>query len=172
MQSLRSRLDQLHLNVTHLCDYRDTCLVVFTQTRHILMLKCNIRCHMTNRWCVAFRPTNPPVCYAVGNTRKRVCILILNCKNNTVCKQLCLLDIKLPFVSMRPFYLPSEFPQINIIRKWISSVHSLQSLSPEGPNIVLGDFNHCDLKKALGSVINMWIFPHASIKLWINLMVP
>lgn len=30
-------------------------------------------------------------------------------------------------------------------------VYSLRSLSPEAPNIILGDFNHCNLKKTLGS---------------------
>ncbi|XP_039455156.1 uncharacterized protein LOC120433247 isoform X1 [Oreochromis aureus] len=96
-----------------------------------------------------------------------VCLYINQkwCKNVTVRRQVCLPDIELLSVSLRPFYLPREFPQINVTVVYIhpkanpknatdtisNVIHSLQSLSPEAPNIVLGDFNRCDLKKTLSS---------------------
>ncbi len=62
---------------------------------------------------------------------------------------------------MRPFYLPKEFPQIFIAvvyihpkanestaLEWIySTVQKLQAVSPDAPNLILGDFNHCSLDK-------------------------
>ncbi len=60
---------------------------------------------------------------------------------------------------MRPFYLPREFPQISVTIVYIhpkanestaleliySTVQKLQAMSPDAPNLILGDFNHCSL---------------------------
>lgn len=75
----------------------------------------------------------------------------------TICK-----DIELS-VSLRPFYLPREFPQLFFTvvfihpranstseRRVIADVtHRLDSLSPDAPKFILGDFNNCDLTKTL-----------------------
>lgn len=87
------------------------------------------------------------------------------CKSFTVRKQLCLPDIELLSMSVRPFYLPREFPQLFVTIVYIHPkanaeaaantiirvVQRLRSISPDAPNIILGDFNHCNLNKTLTS---------------------
>lgn len=157
-------MDELHLNVAHLRDYRDTCLMAFTET---WLKDSDPDCSLElNGFGFPIRLDRDP-----GATQKSqgggVCLYINQkwCKNVTVRRQVCLPDIELLSVSLRPFYLPREFPQINVTVVYIhpkanpknatdtisNVIHSLQSLSPEAPNIVLGDFNRCDLKKTLSS---------------------
>ncbi len=78
-------------------------------------------------------------------------------------ERICSPDIKLLSVSLRPFYLPREFPQIFITVVYIHPkansksaagtvskvLSNLKRISPDAPNFVLGDFNNCDLKKTL-----------------------
>lgn len=85
------------------------------------------------------------------------------CKTTLVREKLCTKDIELLSVSMRPFYLPREFPQIFVTVVYIhpkanestaleliySTVQKLQAVSPDAPNLILGDFNHCKLEKIL-----------------------
>lgn len=80
------------------------------------------------------------------------------CKNFTVVKQHCDSDIELLVIKCRPFYLPREFSQIIVSSVYIppdgdadaaadilyTSVHNMESESPEAVEIILGDFNHCD----------------------------
>ncbi|KAK7478081.1 hypothetical protein BaRGS_00030687, partial [Batillaria attramentaria] len=63
------------------------------------------------------------------------------------------------------WYLPREFGQVFMTYVYVhpkvnagdacgattiaDCVHRLQTLSPTAPNIVLGDLNHCDLKRVL-----------------------
>lgn len=67
-------------------------------------------------------------------------------------------------MSLRPFYLLREFPQVYVtvyihpkvnVKVAASTIfrvtQSLQSTSPGAPNIILGNFNHCNLKKTLTS---------------------
>ncbi len=82
------------------------------------------------------------------------------CKNVTVRETVCTDDIELLSVSLRPHYLPREFPQIFLTVAYIHPkanaknavttiqkvTQKLQSLSPDAPCFVLGDFNHCNLK--------------------------
>lgn len=63
-------------------------------------------------------------------------------------------------VSVRPFYLPRKFPQIFVTvvyihpkanaKNAVATIHKvtqkLKSLSPDSPCLILGDFNHCNLK--------------------------
>ncbi len=66
-------------------------------------------------------------------------------------------------VSLRPHYLPREFQQVFVTVVYIHPkanesdaaetlshvVHRLQAMSPDAPNIILGDFNNCTLSKSL-----------------------
>lgn len=57
---------------------------------------------------------------------------------------MCTADIELLSMSVRPSYLPCEFPQIfNTIYK---VTQKLQSMCPNAPSLILGGFNHCNLK--------------------------
>lgn len=94
-----------------------------------------------------------------------VCIYVNKryCSSVTVRESLCSSDVELLSVSLRPFYLPHEFPQIVITTVYIAPkanpstatstifdvVQKLQSMSPEAPHFILGDFNHVSLKKSL-----------------------
>ncbi len=85
------------------------------------------------------------------------------CSSVTVRENICLSDIELLSLSLRPFYLPQEFPQIFLTVVCIHPkanaaaassvifdvVQKLQSVSPDAPNFILGDFNNVSLKKTL-----------------------
>ena len=67
---------------------------------------------------------------------------------------------------LRPKYLPREFGQVfvtavyphpgaraNNVNVGVADIiTSLQSLAPDAPNFIMGDFNHCDLKTTLPSM--------------------
>lgn len=68
-------------------------------------------------------------------------------------------------MSLRPHYLPREFPQLFITIVYIHPkanaasasstvfdvIQKLQSISPDAPNFVLGDFNHVKMNKTFPS---------------------
>ncbi len=76
---------------------------------------------------------------------------------------MCVLKILNYSVSLRPQYLPREFPQIFVTVVYIhpraneanaaetlgSVVHKLQCISPDAPNLIMGDFNKCSMKQCL-----------------------
>ena len=75
----------------------------------------------------------------------------------------CNTNIELLAVSLRPFYLPREFPQLCLILVYIhlkanaaaatehisTSLNRLERISPGSPTFFLGDLNHCSPVKAL-----------------------
>ena len=79
------------------------------------------------------------------------------CKTTLVRENLCTKDIE------RPFYLPREFLQIFVTVVYIhpkanestalelihSTVQKLQAVSPDSPNLILGDFDHYSLDKII-----------------------
>lgn len=127
VQSLKNKTDELQACVSFMHEFRDVCVLAFTET-----------------WLTAI--INPGWC-----------------NNITVRERICPLDIELLSVSVRPFYLPREFPQLFLSVVYIhpsadaktaaevvySVSQRLQSLSPEAPCLFLGDFNHVNCKKAL-----------------------
>ena len=94
-----------------------------------------------------------------------VCLYINQrwCKSVIVREKLCTADLELLSVSLRPPYLPREFPQIFMTVVYIHPraneknacdlIHQvtqkLQAISPDAPHIILGDMNHCTLKTTL-----------------------
>ena len=88
---------------------------------------------------------------------------------------MCTADIELLSVSVRPFYLPREFPQIfvtivyihpkanakNAVTTFRKVTQKLQSLSPDSPCFILGDFNDCNLK----SISNFYQYVSCPIRL-------
>ena len=75
----------------------------------------------------------------------------------------CTPDIELLAVSLRPLYCPREFPQLFYVIVYIhpranctnaaevicKTIQKLDSISPDAPKFVLGDFNYCRLEKHL-----------------------
>lgn len=86
------------------------------------------------------------------------------CKTVIVRESICTPNIELLSISLRPFYLPREIPQVFLTVVYIlpkasladatstivKLVHRLQSISLDAPHFILGDFNSCCLKKPLG----------------------
>lgn len=85
------------------------------------------------------------------------------CYNVTVREEICTSDLELLTISIWPFYLPKEFPQLFLTIVYIHPKASilaatqliaevanrLEAISPEAPKFVLGDFNQCQLHRTL-----------------------
>lgn len=92
--------------------------------------------------------------------------------NVTVREKICLPDIELLTILVRPYYLPREFPQVFLLVVYIhpkanttnanevfSVLQRLQSISPDAPCLVVGDFNHSNCNKTL-SHFHLYITCH------------
>ena len=87
--------------------------------------------------------------------------------NVTVKQRMCTPELELISVSLRPRYLPREFGRIFVTvvyaavydstsaaragKAIAAAVRNLQLISADAPCFIIGDFNHCDLNKALPS---------------------
>ena len=161
-QSIRNKTDELQGNVEHLHEYRDACLLAITESwlkdsdldsSYIIKgfgapVRMDRDPKVTNKSCAG-----------------GVCLYINQrwCNNVTVRERICLPDIELLSVSVRPFYLPREIPQIFVTVVYIHPeaivnnasdtifrvIQRLQSISPDAPNLIVGDFNSCTLNKTL-----------------------
>lgn len=94
-----------------------------------------------------------------------VCVYVNErwCKNFTLRESYCSEDIELLSLSLRPFYLPSEFGQLFITIVYIHPrtnfqaagdviydvVSRLENIAPDALKFVLGDFNVCSLVHVL-----------------------
>lgn len=160
-QSLRAETDELSANTRYLHEYRDACVLAITET----WLDNNIESSVVEpSGFSAFRTDRDPII-----TEKvrggGVCLLIRDewCRAVVIREQLCTPDIELLFVSLRPFYLPREFPQLFFTVVYIhpkanfnkateiifNLSQRLESLSPDAPKFFLGDLNNCPVKKSL-----------------------
>ena len=88
------------------------------------------------------------------------------CNTVTVRDRICTPDIELLSISLRPFYIPREFsqlfftlvyvqPRANVSRAaehMSNNLQKLESLAPDAPKFILGDFNHCDLSKSTKNI--------------------
>lgn len=109
-RSLKAKTDELTASIRYLHEYRSSSVLAITET----WLESNI----TNSevgppgFSVLWTDRDPSI------TRKTrgggVCLLIRDewCRTVVVRESLCTPDIELLYVSLRPFYLPREFPQI------------------------------------------------------------
>lgn len=160
-QSLRGKMDELTANLRYLNEYRNACVLAITET-----------------WLNESTPSREvePTGFTVYRTDRdsditaksrggEVCFLIRDnwCRQVVVRESLCTPDIELLSVSLRPFYLPREFPQLFFTVVYIHPLANsakvsdvlyqlsqrLDSLSPDAPKFILGDFNNCSLKNCL-----------------------
>lgn len=88
---------------------------------------------------------------------------------SSVREAVCTADIELLSVSVPPFYLPREFPQIFITVVYIhpkasannavNTIHKvtqkLQTMSPDALSLIVGDFNQLKINEQLLSVHHM-----------------
>ncbi|KAG7499465.1 hypothetical protein JOB18_039315 [Solea senegalensis] len=162
-QSLRNKVDELQANVEHISEYRDACVIALTET-----------------WLKDYDPTQDFDIDGFGQpyqldrdaqiTGKSlgggVCLYVNPrwCKSVKIRESICSPHIELLSVSLRPFYLPREIPQVFLTVVYIHPradtaeaastiaklVHQLQNKCPDAPHFILGDFNTCSLKQHLG----------------------
>ena len=145
-------------------DVRDSCILAFTET--FLSENDSAADTEIDGFGTPFRLDRDAA--VTGKSRGGgVCLYVnerwCNAKSVTVRESLCTPDVELLSVSLRPAYLPREFPQIfvtvvyihpkaneaNACEHILRVVQKLQQISPDAPNLVLGDMNHCSLKKTL-----------------------
>lgn len=138
-------MDELQANVNHLHEYRNASILAFTET-WLDKDADNSALHMD---------LDPPsdstatVTSPVDNMAE-VCVSTLTpagVPQSDVREELCTPNIELLAVSLRPFYVPREFPQLFFVLVYI--LNKLEQTSPDFPKLILGDFNHCTPEKSL-----------------------
>lgn len=163
-QSLRNKSEELQALVRCNHDFRESCILAFTEswlTDYDSATDLEIDgfgspLRLDRDASVTGKSSGGGVCIYVNESW-------CNAKSITVREKLCTRDVELLSVSLRPAYLPREFPQIFITVVYIHPkanetsaceqilrvVQKLQLISPDAPNLILGDMNHCSLKKTL-----------------------
>ena len=170
VQSIRNKLDELQGNARFLKDYKDCCVMAFTETwvterdqgSDLMITSFGAPHRLDRNSDVTNKTQGGGVCLYI---KQRYCTSV------TVRERMCTPEVELLSVSLHLFYLPREFPQLFITVVYIhpraqapsacKTVHEvvqkLQSISPEAPAFILGDFNNVSLKK---SVPNFHIYIH------------
>ncbi len=154
--SLCNKTDKLEASVYHMHEYRTASILAYTETwlnsnddddtPHINGFAPPLRLDRDRK--LTGKKHSGGVCLYVNTGW---------CSTVIVREKLCTTDIKLLAVSLRPFYLPKEFPQHFLILVYIhpranattatehitSTLYKIVQLSPDSPKFILGDFNHC-----------------------------
>lgn len=163
VQSLQKKTDELQAMVKFQHDYRNVCLMALTET-WLSEGDSDLGLRLDDFGIpVRMDRDARETCKVQGGG---VCLYIREnwCKSVSVKERVCTKDIELLTVALRPQYLPCEFPQLFVTVVYIHSranednaareiervVHELQSVSPDAPSFILGDFNNCTLEKSLG----------------------
>lgn len=160
--SPRNKLDELQANIYHLHEYRTASILAFTETwlnnsdsdnmLHIDGFAPPLRLDRDNK--LTGKQHGSGVCLYVSSRW---------CSTVVVREKLCTTDIELLAVSLHPFYLPREFPQLFFILVYIhpkanadavtehimTSLNKLECISRDSPKFILDDFNHCSPGKTL-----------------------
>lgn len=162
MQSLRNKSDEVQAHVRYQHEFKEACILALTET---WLGEADLDADIAlDGFGTPLRMDR--VAATTGKSRGGGVCLYINerwCKTTLVRERLCTKDIELLSVSMRPFYLPREFLQIfgtvvyihpkanesTALELICSTVQKLQAVSPDAPNLILGDFNHCSLDKIL-----------------------
>jgi hypothetical protein len=162
VQSLRNKMDELQGNARFLKDFKECCVMAFTETwlterdqdSDLMISGFGAPHHLDRNSEVTKKTQGGGVCLYIN---QRYCTSV------TVRERICTPDVELLSVSLRPFHLPRKFPQIFITVVYIHPrahapsscktvydlVQKLQSISPDAPAFVMGDFNHVSLKKSV-----------------------
>lgn len=150
VQSLRSKVDELQANARFVSDYRNACLIALTETwlkEQDLQPDLEI-----DGFGVPLRLDRDPA--ATGKSLGGGLCLYVNkswCNTVAVRETVCAPDIELMSVSLCPYYLPREFPQIFVTlvyihpranadiasRVIVQTVQRLQSIASDTPNFII-----------------------------------
>lgn len=159
-RSLRNKLDELRAQARISYEYRESGLMVFTET-----------------WLCKDVPdsliqidgfTHLRLDRDENSGKKRgggVCIYINEswCRNFAIRETICNPDLELLGITLRPNYLPREFTNIFVFAVYIppsgnvnraasqiaECVHKHLQTKPDAHLLILGDFNQCGLEKSL-----------------------
>lgn len=149
-QSLRRKTDELAANLRFLHEYREACVLAITET----WLDENIpSSDVEPSGYSVFRMDRDPD--ITGKFRGGgVCLLVRDewCGSVLVRERLCTSDIELLCVSLRPYYLPREFPQLFICVVYVhpqannakaseeifTLSQKLESIPPDAPKMFPG----------------------------------
>ena len=154
--------DELQATVNYIHECKNACLLAFTET----WLNGNVH---DNEWFIDGFGTPIHLDRNSSATRKShgggVCLYVNRkwCNIITVRDTLCTLDIELLTVSLQPFYSPREFPRLfftvvyihpcanasRVAESLSSSIHRLDSLSPDASKFILDYFNQFKMGKTL-----------------------
>lgn len=118
VQSLRNKVDELQANVKFLTEYKNACLLALTETwlkDHDVQSDLEI-----DGFGVPFRLDRDPALTG-KSPGGGLCLYVKKnwCNTVVVRETLCTPDIELLSISLRPFYLPREFPQIFVTLVYI-----------------------------------------------------
>ena len=155
VRSVRNKVDELTASCKYNSEYRDSCLICLTET-----------------WLEPHDPEGilniDGYCLIRGDrqgTSKShgggLCIFVNErwCKNITIKDTHCDDNIELLTISCRPYYLPREFNNIYITVAYVppsgnyaqaseslvECVNDMDNNCPNGINLLMGDFNGCDI---------------------------
>ena len=162
VRSLRSKTDELQASVRYMHEYSEACLLAFTESwlddrvhNHELTIDgFGAPIRLDRNKVDTGKEQGGGVCFYVN---KKWCSTVF------VREALCTPDIELLSISLRPFYLPRKFPQLfftlvyihprantsRAIEHTTGNIYKLDSIFPDAPKFILGDFNHCTLNKTL-----------------------
>ena len=160
VRSLKNKVEELRVNTRYLHEYRESCLLVFTET----WLQDDVPVSLVSLDCFSLVRSNRN-----NNSGKSksggICVYINNlwCSQFTTRESVCNPDIELVCLNLRPFYLPREFGNILLCTAYIprggsaakpaniiaECVYRQLKCTPEAPCFILGDFNHCKLEVTL-----------------------
>ena len=159
-RSLRYKMDKLRTQVGVSYEYRESGLLVFTETWFVKDLADSF---------VQVEGFSHIRSDREDSSEKRrgggLCVYVKDswCRNFAVRDNICNPDLELLCVTLRPYYLPREFSNIflcvvyvppdaraaNTASQIADCVHRHLQNKPDAPMLVLGDLNHCPLEKYL-----------------------
>ena len=159
-RSLRYKIKDLRLNARACHEYRESCLMVFTESwlpddlPDTLVDVPGFTTVRMDRDDNSGRVTGGGICIYINDAW---------CRNYTIKDTVCSPDLELLCLSLRPFYLPREYGNIFICAVYVppsgnasraasriaDCVHRQLQGKPDAPLFTLGDLNHCKLEYAL-----------------------
>ena len=162
VQSIRHKVDELEAWVKLRREIKETCPLAFSETwlsesdrdEDLIISGFSSPIRLDRSPEITNKSRGGGVCFYVNQRY---------CKTIMVREKICTPDIELLTISLRPFYLPREFQQLFFTLVYINPranasaatqliadvTHRLDLICPDAPKFVLGDFNHCTLKKTL-----------------------
>ena len=161
-RSLRNKLDELKACLQYRYEYRESCLLCFTET-WFSSKDTTADTDMDGFVCVRGDRTEASGKLIGGGVCAYVNERWCNESNIKIKESYCSENIELLCFASRPHYLPREFSNIYITVVYIqptanvdiaaSEIQNISSRiatsSPDAVQIVLGDFNSCDLRRVM-----------------------